>query len=115
VFNDAALDEVDPSLLRDRRRGAEDGIVVAVVAVDRDRGAIAEYPQIVTRGFVPDAEGHVLRAEARRIVVDSLAEATPEERRDEALLRARVQTELKRFLRRRTQRSPLIIPVIVEL
>ena len=115
VFIDAALDEVDASLLRDRRRSAEDGIVVAVVAVNRDQGAIADYPQIVTRGFVPDAEGEGLREEARRVVVQALAEATPEMRRDEALLKARVQRELKRFLRRRTQRSPLIIPVIVEL
>jgi ribonuclease J len=115
VFIDAALDEVDANLLRDRRRSAEDGIVVAVVAVDRDRGAIADYPQIVTRGFVPDGEGDGLREAARRIVVEALSEATPEERCDEALLRVRVQTELKRFLRRRTQRAPLIIPVIVEL
>jgi len=116
VFIDAALDEVDQSLLRDRRRSAWDGIVVAVVAVDRDGGTIADYPQIVTRGFVPDAgDGDELTVEARRIVLDSLAEATPEERRDEAMLKARIQTDLKRFLRRRTQRTPLIIPVIVEL
>jgi len=116
VFIDAALDEVDQSLLRDRRRSAWDGIVVAVVAVDRDAGAIADYPQIVTRGFVPDAgDDDDLTVEARRVVVDSLAEATPDERRDEAMLKAKIQTDLKRFLRRRTQRTPLIIPVIVEL
>ena len=116
VFIDAALDEVDQSVLRDRRRSAWDGIVVAVVAVDRDGGTIADYPQIVTRGFVPDAgSDDELTVEARRVVVASLAEATPEERRDEAMLKARIQTDLKRFLRRRTQRTPLIIPVIVEL
>ena len=116
VFIDAALDEVDQSLLRDRRRSAWDGIVVAVVAVDRDGGTIADYPQIVTRGFVPDVgDDDELTVEARRIVVASLAEATPEERRDEAMLKARIHTDLKRFLRRRTQRTPLIIPVIVEL
>lgn len=116
VFIDAAQDEVEQSHLRDRRRSAWDGIVVAVVAVDRDGGAIADYPQIVTRGFVPEAgDDDELTVEARRIVVASLAEATPEERRDEAMLKAKIQTDLKRFLRRRTQRTPLIIPVIVEL
>ena len=116
VFIDAALDEVDKSLLRDRRRSAWDGIVVAVVALDRDGGTIADYPQIVTRGFVPDAgDDDELTAETKRIVVASLAEATPEERRDEAMLKARLHSVLKRFLRRRTQRTPLIIPVIVEL
>jgi mRNA degradation ribonuclease J1/J2 len=48
-------------------------------------------------------------------VAASLADATAEERGDEGLLRARIQTELKRFLRRRTNRRPLVIPVILEL
>jgi len=116
VFIDAALDEVDRALIRDRRRSAWDGIVVAVVAVDRDGGTVGDYPQIVTRGFVPDAGGDEgVNVEARRIVVESLEDATAEERRDEAMLKAKIQTDLKRFLRRRTQRTPLIIPVIVEL
>ncbi len=116
VFIDAALDEVDQTVIRDRRRSAWDGIVVAVVAVDRDGGEIGDYPQIVTRGFVPDAGGDEgITIEARRIVVESLADATAEERRDEAMLKAKIHTDLKRFLRRRTQRNPLIIPVVVEL
>ena len=89
--------------------------LVAVVAVDRDRGTVNGYPQIITRGFVHAGGDDGMKAEAGRIVVDALADATPEERADEAMLRARILTELKRFLRRRTQRDPLIIPVIVEL
>jgi ribonuclease J len=116
VFIDAALEEVDEAVLRDRRRSAWDGIVVAVVAVDRDAGEIGDYPQIVTRGFVDDADGGgTLARDARRIVSRALADATPEERRDEAVLKAKIHTELKRFLRRSVQRTPLIIPVIVEL
>jgi ribonuclease J len=116
VFIDATLERVDWSLLRDRRRSAGDGIVVPVVAVDRDGGAANGYPEIVTRGFVPgDGDDEGVMREARQVVIDSLAEASPEERGDEALLKARIQTALKRFLRRRTQRQPLIIPVIVEL
>jgi ribonuclease J len=113
VFIDAAFDPVDFEILRDRRKIAGDGIVVPVVAVDCESGAIGGTPEIVTRGFVPDSVEGVL-AEARKVVGDALAEATPEERKDEGVLKARIQTELKRFLRRRTQRRPLIIPVIVE-
>ncbi|HKQ61285.1 MAG TPA: ribonuclease J, partial [Candidatus Polarisedimenticolaceae bacterium] len=117
VFIDATLDEVASAVLRDRRRIAGDGVVVSVVAVDRRSGALSGYPEIVTRGFVPDSvsEGDTLMAEARGIVIDALAEATPEERTDEALLKARIHADLKRFLRRRTQRQPLIVPVIVGL
>jgi ribonuclease J len=114
VFIDAALDEVDFEILRDRRRIAGDGIVVPVVAVDCRSGAIGGMPEIVTRGFVPELLDDGVLAEARQIVADAVADATPEERGDEGMLKARIQTELKRFLRRRTQRRPLIIPVIVE-
>jgi ribonuclease J len=116
VFMDAALDRVDRAILRDRRRSAGDGIVVAVIAVGEEGGAANGFPEIVTRGFVPDSEGSgSIIEDAKRAVVSTLLEATPEERGDEAILRARIQSVLKRFFRKRTHRQPLIIPVIVEL
>jgi ribonuclease J len=117
VLIDAELDAVDWTVVRDRRRIAGGGIVVPVVAVHRESGAVRGSPEIVARGFVPiagESDDELIR-DAQRVVADSLAEATPEERADEGLLRARIQTELRRFLRRRTQRQPLVIPVIVEL
>lgn len=115
VFIDAALEEVEIDVLRDRRRIAGDGIVVTVIAVDRESGAVNGTPEIVCRGFVPENDQDGVLDDARGVVVASLSEATPEERADEGLLKARIQADLKRFIRRRTQRRPLIIPVIVEL
>ncbi len=115
VFIDATLEEVNLAVLRDRRQIAGDGIVVPVIAVDRESGAVNGSPEIVSRGFLPEPEESEVLQEASRVVVEALAEASPEERADEGLLKARIQSELKRFLRRRTQRRPLIIPVIVEL
>ncbi len=117
VFVDATQDEVDLTVLRDRRRIADDGIVVPVVAVDRERGPAGGLPEIMTRGFVPDGEqvDEELMLEARRLVATCLEDATPEERTDEGVLRAKIQTELKRLFRRRGRRRPLIHPVIVEL
>jgi ribonuclease J len=117
VLIDAEQDEVDWTVVRDRRRIAGGGIVVPVVAVHRESGAVNGSPEIVARGFVPIAgeSAEQLIRDARRVVADALADATPEERADEGLLRARIRTALRRFLRRRTQRQPLVIPVIVEL
>jgi len=86
-----------------------------VLAVDRLNGAIGGYPEIVTRGFVTDDDGEALLHGAKKAVVESISAAAPEERADEGWLRARIVTDVKRYLRRRTQRHPLIIPVIVEL
>ena len=115
VFIDGALDRVDFTMLRDRRQIAGDGIVVAVVAVHRDSGRVSGPPEIASRGFVSDAAEAELLEEARDVVALSLSDTSLEERADEGLLKAKIQAGLRRFLRKRTQKRPLIIPVIVEL
>jgi ribonuclease J len=115
VFIDGALDRVDFTMLRDRRQIAGDGIVVAVVAVHRESGRISGLAEIASRGFVSDATEDELLREARGGVALSLDDTSREERTDEGLLKAKIQAGLRSFLRRRTQKRPLIIPVIVEL
>jgi ribonuclease J len=115
VFIDGALDRVDFTMLRDRRQIAGDGIVVAVVAVHRDSGEMAGPAEVASRGFVLDATEEALLLEARDVVASALADTSREERADEGLLKAKIQADLRRFLRKRTQKRPLIIPVIVEL
>ena len=114
VFIDATLEEVDFQLLRERKQIAGDGLVVPVVAVSPAGVDPPGRIEIVSRGFLLE-DGNGLFHEAKQVLADSIAAATPEERGDEGLLKARLQTDLKRFLRRRTQRRPLIIPVILEL
>jgi ribonuclease J len=115
VFIDAALDRVEIGTIKDRRRIAGDGIVVAVVAVHRASGRVDGPPTIASRGFIGDAAEADVLSEARTAVVDALAETSLEERADEGLLKAKIQAGLRRFLRKRTQKRPLIIPVVVEL
>ncbi|HEX5045433.1 MAG TPA: ribonuclease J [Candidatus Polarisedimenticolaceae bacterium] len=114
VFIDATLEEVDFQLLRERKQIAGDGLVVPVVAVDPEGQDLPGRIEIVSRGFLAE-DGNGLFHEAKQVLADSIASATPEERGDEGLLKARLHTDLKRFLRRRTQRRPLIIPIILEL
>ena len=113
VFIDAAMEEVDLSVLRDRKRIAGDGVVVPVVALDREGGL--DTVEIVSRGFLSEGGENGLMSDVEDLTHRVLAEATPEERTDEGVLKARLQTELKRFLRRRAHRRPLILPVILEL
>jgi ribonuclease J len=115
VFIDAALEEVDTAVLRDRRHLAGDGIVVPVVAIHRASGAVNGTPEVVSRGFLSETDQDEILREAGSVVALALSDASHDERSDEALLKARIQSGLKRYFRKRTQRRPLIIPVIVEL
>ena len=72
-------------------------------------------PEIVTRGFVDVGEGGGLLEEASRLVEDALRARPREERLDGELTRERIRTELRRFFRKRTERRPMVIPVVMEV
>ena len=107
--------EVEDVVLRDRRQISADGFVVPVIVFDRETGRASAEPEIVTRGFVDQAESAELMDEAGRILVEAVESRTFEERVDPARTRERVCLELRRFFKRRTQRRPIVIPVVMEV
>jgi ribonuclease J len=114
VYIDGSLDAVEEIVVRDRRHISEGGIVLAIVAIDKQSGRMEGAPEIVSRGFVlEEAKGDVLR-EATRVVRQSVDAATPEERADRSVLKAMIQQDLKRFFRKRLDKRPMIMPVVVE-
>jgi len=107
--------EVEDVVVRDRRHLSFDGIVVPVVVLDRQTGRVERTPEIVTRGVLDENGGAELLEEAERLVVQA-AEAGPSgEPHDPAQARERVRSELRRFFRRRGQRRPMVIPVVMEV
>jgi ribonuclease J len=108
-------DGVEDIVVRDRRQLSSDGIVVPVIVLDKQSGRVEAPPEIVTRGFV-DREGHAdLLEHAGRLVLETVESRPSEERDDPGLTRERVRRELRRFFRKRTQRRPVIIPVVMEV
>jgi ribonuclease J len=114
VFIDGTLEEVDEIVVRDRRHISEGGIVLAVVAIDRQSGQMEGDPEILSRGFVIETERGDLMREATRTVRRAVEAATPEERADRGVLKAMIQQELKRFFRKRLDKRPMIIPMVLE-
>jgi ribonuclease J len=107
------LEEV---VVRDRRHLSAEGIVVPVVVLDKQTGRLESAPEIVTRGFVDaDQRGAEILEDAGRLVAEALAARPEEERHDPALTRERLRQELRRFFRKRTQRRPMVIPVVMEV
>jgi ribonuclease J len=106
--------EVGDEVLRDRRHLAEDGLVVPVVAINRQTGALEGVPEIITRGFVMDGSPELL-ADGARVISDVVAQASVEERTDHGLIKEKLRVELRRFLRKRSGRRPFVLPVIMEI
>jgi ribonuclease J len=107
--------EVGDEVLRDRRHLAGDGLVAAIVSISRQSGALEETPDIITRGFVVDARTEALLREVPPLIADVIGSASVEERTDQGLIKEKIRVELQRFLRKRSGRRPLVLPVVMEI
>jgi ribonuclease J len=107
--------EVGDEVLRDRRHLAGDGLVAAIVSISRQSGALEETPDIITRGFVVDARTEALLREVPPLIADVVGAASVEERTDHGLIKEKIRVELQRFLRKRSGRRPLVLPVVMEI
>jgi ribonuclease J len=107
--------EIEDLVVRDRRHISSEGIVVPIVVVDRQTGHLESPPEIVTRGIVDADEAAELADEAGMLLAGAMDARPAEERLDDELTRERVRDLLRRFYKRRTQRRPLVIPVVMEV
>ncbi|MBN2369458.1 MAG: ribonuclease J [Vicinamibacteria bacterium] len=114
LIDGSGLEGVDEVVVQDRRHLSLGGIVVPIMVVDRQTGRLETPPEIVTRG-VFDANGSRLAEEAGRVVVSSIEGQPAEERGDPDLTRERVRRDLRRFLKKRLTKRPLILPVVMEV
>jgi len=106
---------IEDVVVRDRRQLSSDGVVVPVIVVDKRTGSLESVPEIVSRGFMDARPGAELLAEARSLVAEAVDGRPAEERLDHELTKERVRLELRRFLKKRTQRRPMVVPVVMEV
>jgi ribonuclease J len=108
--------EVADEVLRDRRHLAGDGVIVAVVAISRQSGALAGRPEVVARGFVVDEhDAGSLFQDAEGVIADCIDASSVEERTDQGLMTEKLRTELRRFFKKRSGRRPLVLPILMEI
>jgi ribonuclease J len=116
VFIDGShTGEVGDEVLRDRRHLAGDGLVVPVLAINGITGVLEDTPETITRGFVVDQKTEGLLKEVPALLLSMLEQTPREERTDPGLMKERVRAELQKFFRKRANRRPLVLPVIMEV
>ena len=114
VFVDGlGIGDVEQVVLRDRRHLASDGMLVAAVSIDRDRGVVRSGPELISRGFIDPEMSEELMGEAREAVLAAIDHAGRHP--DVSLLQEAMHDALSRLLWKRTRRRPLIIPLLTEL
>ena len=110
------IGEVGDEVLRDRRHIAGDGLIVAVVAINKQTGALIGEPEMVSRGFVVDeSDASAIFRDAAGVVAECIESSRIEERTDQGLMTEKLRSELRRFFKKRSGRRPLVLPVLMEI
>ena len=113
VYVDGLAVGFDKVVLRDRRHLATDGIIVAVVTVDKHTGKPVGRPDVLSRGFIEADMSDGLMERASDVVMEAMAGAEHVSGRGD--LSTRVHDALSRFLYEETRRRPMVLPVSVEV
>lgn len=107
--------DVGSIVLRDRRHLSEDGLVIVVATVDASSGELLAGPELVTRGFVYVRESEGLLDEACAQVREVFAHLQRGDLHDRNSLKTRIRETVSSYLYRRTKRSPMILPILMEI
>ncbi len=102
-------------VMRDRQHLAADGMIVVIMTMSSQDGAMLSDPEIITRGFVYVKENADLMEEMRRVVFESIESCERQHITDWAGIKGKVKTNLSGYLYKTTRRSPMIMPVIMEV
>ena len=111
IDSGSSIDVVEELVLRDRRILSEDGVVLAVLAINKRTGKVEQQPEVIMRGF----GGADITEQAREVVLKTLDGLTAEQKADYGMVKEKVRTELKRLIQKTTGRRPMIMPVIMEI
>ena len=116
VFVDGyGVGDVGSVVLRDRRHLAQDGMVVVVLSLSGEDGSIVSGPDIITRGFVYVKESEGLMDELRQVALDAVLSIDARSATDWSAIKGQIKGDLSNYLYKKTKRSPMILPVIMEV
>ncbi len=111
IDSGSRIDVVEDLVIRDRRILSEDGIVLAVLAINKRTGKVEQPPEVVVRGF----GGADITEQAREAMLKTLDGLSGEQKTDYGMVKEKVRVDLKRLIQKTTGRRPLIMPVIMEI
>ncbi len=113
VYVDGTVGDIEHGVLRDRQKLAEEGVVMVVVTVDRQKGTLSCPPVVETRGWVYAPEAEELLGEASDVVGAAVTKALGDGAHDIEVLSRHTRKALGKFVGERTRRRPMIVPVVL--
>ncbi len=113
VFVDGyGVGDVGNAVIRERKRLAEDGLIIISAVIEKETGLLISGPDIVSRGFVYVRDSEQLIAEAKLVAQIAIDECVYEGRIDWGTIRNRIRDDISHLLYERTKRSPMVLPIV---
>ena len=109
------IGDVGSVVLRDRKHLAEDGLVLVTITMDSVTNEVVSGPEVISRGFVYVRESEDLIYDVREVTCDTLERCYMKGIHDWNTIKSRVRDDVSRFLYDKTKRSPMILPIIMEI
>jgi len=106
--------DVGNVVLRDRKHLSEDGLIIVVMAIDRDECKLVSGPDIISRGFIYVRENEDI-IESTREVVRQILEHSDLSGDNWPELKNTIKDEVHRFIFERIKRNPMILPIILDI
>ena len=107
--------DVGSIVLRDRKHLAQDGLIIVVIGIEKTSNTVVSGPDIISRGFVYVRESEVLMEEARQVLLRALDQCSAHDLREWGTLKTKLRDVLSEYIYGKTKRSPMILPIIMEV
>ena len=116
VFVDGlGVGDVGSIVLRDRKHLGQDGLIIIVASLDVYDGHVISGPDIVSRGFVYVRESEGLLEEIKRLSLDVLNKCCDRNIHEWGVIKNRIKDEVAKLILQNTGRSPMILPILMEV
>jgi ribonuclease J len=107
--------DVGNIVLRDRRLLSESGLIIVVASIDKATRKVVSGPDLISRGFVYVRENEDLMEQARKVTEKSLEKCSSARNKDWNTMKNAVRDDLRKFIFSKTGRTPMIMPIFMEV
>ena len=114
MIDGLGVGDVGNVVLRDRKHLSQDGLIIVVVSVSKETGAVVSGPELISRGFVYVRENEELITGARDVAMNVLARYDRIEQSDWTSIKNGIKDEMHAYLFGLIKRNPMILPIIME-
>ena len=115
LVDGVSIGGVSDIVLRDRRHLSQDGTVIVTISLDRSNGEVLSGPDIMARGFIEPELATAIFDETVEKVLAALDELNDTEGADLDTVRLTIHEVVAKFLKKKTGRRPVVVPVVMDI